>query len=405
MSTPKKTKSEEEAVSNFREYLRCKTVHPDPDYEPAIKFLIRQAEEIGLEFKRFDLVERNPIAILTWPGKDPSLPSILLNSHMDVVPVFEEYWTHPPFDAHKTEDGKIYARGSQDMKCVGIQYLEAIRHLKSNGHHCLRTIHMSFTPDEEVGSDKGMLALINSGELKQFNIGFVLDEGLASPTDTFILFNAERAPWRLRVSCKGNTGHGSLLIENTAGEKLSKIMGKAFEFRRAQEEKLKSNPQLHIGEIATVNLTIVEGGVLANVVPAELTAVFDIRVPPTIPQKEFEQTISDWVAAGGEGCSYEFTEKHSDQTITSIDDTSPWWRAFKGACDKAKIHVEPRIFPAGTDSRFLRAAGYQAYGFSPMNNTPILLHEHDEYLSEDVFLRGIDIYSEILPAMANVASH
>lgn len=42
-------------------------------------------------------------------------------------------WTYDPFAAHKTEDGKIYARGAQDMKCVGIQYLYAVRQLKEEG--------------------------------------------------------------------------------------------------------------------------------------------------------------------------------------------------------------------------------------------------------------------------------
>lgn len=41
--------------------------------------------------------------------------SILLNSHMDVVPVFEEYWIVPPFSG-EIRDGKIYGRGTQDMK-------------------------------------------------------------------------------------------------------------------------------------------------------------------------------------------------------------------------------------------------------------------------------------------------
>jgi len=29
-----------------------------------------------------------PVFVMTWEGKNPSLPSLLLNSHMDVVPVF-----------------------------------------------------------------------------------------------------------------------------------------------------------------------------------------------------------------------------------------------------------------------------------------------------------------------------
>lgn len=46
-------------------------------------------------------------------------------------------------------------------------------------------------------------------------------------------------------------------------------------------------------------------------------------------------------------------------------------------------------------------AGYPAIGFSPMNNTPILLHDHNEFLNENVFMKGIDIYCEIIPALAN----
>jgi len=47
------------------------------------------------------------------------------------------------------------------------------------------------------------------------------------------------------------------------------------------------------------------------------------------------------------------------------------------------LRLEPEIFPAATDSRFLRCAGIPAIGFSPMNNTPVLLHDHDEWLHED----------------------
>ena len=41
-------------------------------------------------------------------------------------------------------------------------------------------------------------------------------------------------------------------------------------------------------------------------------------------------------------------------------------------------------------------------GFSPMPETPILLHDHDEYIEEKVFLRGIQIYKDIIFNLANV---
>ena len=46
--------------------------------------------------------------------------------------------------------------------------------------------------------------------------------------------------------------------------------------------------------------------------------------------------------------------------------------------------------------------GIPALGFSAMNHTPILLHDHNEFLNERVFLRGIGIYEDIITALGNV---
>lgn len=84
--------------------------------------------------------------VITWVGTQPELPSVILNSHMDVVPVFADQWKHQPFGAEMDEEGRIFARGSQDMKCVGMQYLAAIRALKKDGITMKRTVHVTFVP-------------------------------------------------------------------------------------------------------------------------------------------------------------------------------------------------------------------------------------------------------------------
>lgn len=58
-------------------------------------------------------------------------------------------------------------------------------------------------------------------------------------------------------------------------------------------------------------------------------------------------------------------------------------------------------FPLMAPSHPLQV-GVPALGFSPMNNTPVLLHDHDERLHEAVFLRGVDIYAQLLSALASV---
>lgn len=50
---------------------------------------------------------------------------------------------------------------------------------------------------------------------------------------------------------------------------------------------------------------------------------------------------------------------------------------------------------------FYLKVGIPALGFSPLNKTPILLHDNDEFVSADVYLRGIDIYEKLIQKIAN----
>uniref|UniRef100_A0A8D1B5R0 N-acyl-aliphatic-L-amino acid amidohydrolase n=2 Tax=Sus scrofa TaxID=9823 RepID=A0A8D1B5R0_PIG len=369
---------EHPSVTLFRQYLRIRTVQPEPDYGAAVAFLEERARQLGLGCQKVEVVPGHVVTVLTWPGTNPTLSSILLNSHTDVVPVFKEHWSHDPFEGFKDADGYIYGRGAQDMKCVSIQYLEAVRRLKVEGHHFPRTIHMTFVPDEEVGGHQGMELFVKRPEFQALRAGFALDEGLASPTDAFTVFYSERSPWWLRVTSTGKPGHGSRFIEDTAAEKLHKVINSILAFREKEKQRLQSN-QLKPGAVTSVNLTMLEGGVAYNVVPATMSACFDFRVAPDVDLKKWMET-----------------------QVTSTDDSDPWWAAFSGVFKDMKLALELEICPASTDARYIRAAGVPALGFSPMNHTPVLLHDHDERLHEAVFLRGVDIYTQLLSALASV---
>jgi len=390
------------AINNFREYLRIPSVHPDVNYDSCVAFLKNQADDLGLSFRTYYCVSGKPIVILTWIGQQPEIPSILLNSHMDVVPVFEEEWTHKPFSADIDSKGNIYARGSQDMKCVGIQYLEAIRRLKSQNIVLKRSIHVSFVPDEETGGVAGMQQFVKTNDFQNLNVGFALDEGMANPGEEYVLFYGERCIWHLFIHCPGQPGHGSLLLDNTAGEKVRYILNKFYDFRQQEKKKLEDNSSLTIGDVTTVNLTQLKGGVQSNVIPPELIIVIDCRIPVTVDIKKFEETINQWCKEAGEGVWIEYEQKEPQIPVTKLDNSNVFWTAFKEAADKLNLRLKLQIFPGGTDSRFVREVGLPAIGFSPMNNTPVLLHDHNEYLNRDVFLRGIDIYCKLIPAVANV---
>ncbi|XP_054266599.1 aminoacylase-1-like [Macrosteles quadrilineatus] len=392
---------DEKAVAKFKEYLKIPSVQPNCDYNDCVKFLKSYAEELGLIFTLEWLAADKPVVIASWIGSEVKSPSILLSSHMDVVPVFVDKWTYEPFAAEEDDAGNIYARGSQDMKCVGIQYLEAIRRLILQGYQPKRTVHICFTPDEEIGS-QGMKLFVQTDAFKKLNIGCELDEGVASPNEEYNLYYGERTCYKLVVICSGTPGHGSLLHDNTAGEKISIVINKFMEKRSEEKQKLKDNPNLTLGDVTTINMTMLEGGVQTNVVPPELRAVFDCRVSLNYDHDEFEKWIDEVCKQAGEGVRVEIQDKKKRIEPTRLSDKNPWWVALKSQFDQMGVKVNTQIFPAATDARYIRGLGIPAFGFSPMNNTPVLLHDHDEFLNRKVFLNGIQIYVKLISALADV---
>jgi len=370
--------------------------------KPCVDFLRKLANEIGLKFQvEYPASIDKPVVILSLIGNDLNAPSVLLNSHMDVVPVFEEFWTHKPFDADMDTEGKIFARGAQDMKCVGMQYLGAIRSLLKDQVTMRRTFHVVFVPDEEIFGQEGMKAFVSSEVFKNLKIGFALDEGIATPTDEFHVFYGERTCWHVLFRVNGQPGHGSLLLKATVAEKLRLLLDKIYDYRKTQEELLEKNPELKLGDVTSLNITKMKGGKQRNVLPPVVEVTVDIRIALTENTIEFEKMLRKWAKDSGEGIEIEFLVKEAYVLPTKTDETNIYWKAFKEAVDGMNLKIITQVFPAGTDAVYLREAGIPALGFSPMNNTPVLLHDHDEFLQADIYLKGIEIYKNILEKIGN----
>eukprot|EP01103_Thecamoeba_quadrilineata_P009477 TRINITY_DN1923_c0_g1_i2.p1 TRINITY_DN1923_c0_g1~~TRINITY_DN1923_c0_g1_i2.p1 ORF type:complete len:255 (+),score=48.70 TRINITY_DN1923_c0_g1_i2:3-767(+) len=227
----------EEQVLRFKKFLQIKSIsYEGPltgSYKESVDYLNSLFTSIGLKTRILTYVPNKPILLATWEGSQPSLPSILLNSHYDVVPVVLDKWTFDPFLAHEDEEGYIFARGTQDMKSVCMQYIEAIALLVKRGFTPIRTIHLTFVPDEEIGGVGGMQKLAPDSAFTELNVGVALDEGLANPTEKFTVFNAERQPaWLVLRSRSGPT---DLPTARTATDKLFDAVNKFLEYRAQQE--------------------------------------------------------------------------------------------------------------------------------------------------------------------------
>ncbi|WCJ44622.1 Peptidase M20/M25/M40 family protein [Euphorbia peplus] len=403
----------ETPISRFQQYLKFNTAHPNPNYNPPISFLISIAQSIGLQTLTLEFTPHNPLLLLTWPGSNPSLPSILFNSHLDSVPVEPSKWSHPPFSATRTPDGKIYARGAQDDKCIAIQYLEAIRNLKGSNFVPTRTVHVVYVPDEEVGGANGWGLFVKSKEFRDLNVGFAMDEGQASVGDEFRVFYADRSPWNVVIRATGRPGHGSKMYDDGAMENLMKSVEVISRFRESQFDVVKAGKAIN-GEVISVNPVYLKAGIpsptgfVMNMQPSEAEAGYNVRLTPTTDPDLFRKKIAEEWAPAVRNMTYKITElgplrDHAGRPlITAVDDSNPWWLVFKQAIAAAGGKLaKPEILASTTDARYLRQLGIPAFGFSPMTNTPILLHEHNEFLEESVFLKGIEVYEHIISAFSS----
>jgi aminoacylase len=299
--------------------------------------------------------------------------------------------------------------------------------LKDNGYEPTRPILLSFVPDEEIGGLDGMSLLLQSKWFSGVEVDVALDEGLACEEDDYCIFYGERMPWWISFMAKGNTGHASRFIEGTAVEQAIGIANKAMEFRSQQRRMLHGGGHDHagcshsvaakkktLGDVTSLNITVMRASVTnngvdaVNVIPdtAELKA--DIRIPPHVSLESMGETLTQWcqevtrntpgLPSTG-GVTWSITNNTpSEHHVTSCDPaTNPWYNIFLDTIQtQCGIKLVPSVFPAATDSRFLRAFGIKAFGFSPIRRSPILLHEHDEYLDESVFIEGCEIYIRLI---------
>ena len=264
-----------------------------------------------------------------------------------------------------------------------------------------------------------MAAFLESSLYKNLpnGIALALDEGLASTSNVFDVFYGERLPWWVDVTATGPTGHGSRFIENTAVEQIVELSRKALAFRQGQKDLLGQGKHENcshavarktLGDVTSLNITTLQAGVQVgdtyayNCVPPKAVCSLDIRISPHMDPSEMKSKLDQWcqecskAPEDGAKLTWDYINDQNsamEHATTSTDKTSnPWYAIFCESLEKMGCQIAPQVFPAATDSRFLRALGIRALGFSPMRNTEIMLHENDEYIPESTYIEGIGVY-------------
>jgi acetylornithine deacetylase/succinyl-diaminopimelate desuccinylase-like protein len=150
-------------------YLRIPSISSKsehkPDMEKAAQYLKEQLEKAGVDKAEVCTSDGNPV-VYGEKIIDPSLPTILVYGHYDVMPAEPlEEWKSKPFEP-EIRDGKIYARGANDDKGQAMMHVKAFEYLVKTGQlKC--NVKFMVEGEEEVGSPNlGKWATENKDKLK-----------------------------------------------------------------------------------------------------------------------------------------------------------------------------------------------------------------------------------------------
>jgi acetylornithine deacetylase len=218
---------------------------------------------------------------------DSPRPGLILSGHTDVVPVDGQNWDTDPFVAVE-RDGKLYARGSADMKgFIGIILNEAPKFLTAlNDGRLDAPLHYALSYDEEVGC-LGVRSLIKDLQDNQIKpAGCVVGE----PTSMQPII-AHKGTHRFRCAVHGREAHSSYV---TYGVNAIEYAARLVVYIRQIADRLAQIETRDYGFIvpySTLSTGLIRGGIAANVVPKDCEFSFDMRTLPDASADALHQEI------------------------------------------------------------------------------------------------------------------
>jgi len=362
--------------------VRIPSVNPPGNEEDLAEFLVQELKSYGFSSRLVNVKPKRSNVLAMLSGKKKG-KTILMNGHMDVVPVGDlSGWKFEPFSG-TLHQGRIYGRGSVDMKGgLASAIIAAKAFADTYGEDFAGRILIAGVVDEEdagVGSKK----LVESVKA---------DMAIVAEASDDAIYRAHKGVLWFEITTKGKALHSSRVrsgnFEN-AIYRMTRVVN-ALEDYLAELEKrrdaLVGNP--------TINVSIIKGGTKTNVVPDSCTITVDRRLLPKEDPKVALEEIRKLLVSKTKLKDLAF-HVALEREGTIIKESEPIVKLTRNAVQEV-TGKQPKVTGcmATTDMAFLVNQGKipaVVYGPGSLEQA----HVANEYVEVEELLKAAKVYATI----------
>ena len=433
----------EKTVEALAELVKCKTIsyndkelEDDAEFQKLIDLLPKLYPNVLAKCEFIQLPDR--ALLFKWTGKSAAAPSVMM-AHYDVVPVSEDGWKKPPFDA-VIEDGVMWGRGTLDTKVTFNGVLSAADHLIANGFQPENDMYFAFSGGEEVNGN-GAPNIVKWFFDNGVQPALVVDEGGAVVENVFpgvkapcgLIGIAEKGMINAQFKTASNGGHASAPKPHTPVGIL------AAACKRIEDHPFKAHAEgpaakmfdtlgrystflykmifanmwcfgwvidllgkLSGGEMnalvrTTVAFTQMEGSSARNVIPTEAKMVANMRLNPHDSVESALAYLRKTVK--NEQVEVSALESFEPSPVSETD--CPAWDKVSAAVAETwpGCIVAPYLMVQCSDSRHYRDLSNHVYRFSAMALTSeerATIHGHNERIRVEAISRAVEFYIRLM---------
>jgi acetylornithine deacetylase/succinyl-diaminopimelate desuccinylase family protein len=347
------------------------------EYKQCANAIYKTLSDVGLE------CSRHGDCITAYFGTGRR--TMYLHGHYDTVPALAKDQFEP-----YVKNGKLYGRGSSDMKGGLASMIYAVKALKECGIELTGRIGLTIVPDEETGGLRGSGYLLTSKLLGLDGMGMLTPE----PTSG-IIWNANRGAISLRITTVGKFAHVGLQHQGinafeqmlTVAQALAKLERKV----KRRTTKFKIEPEAAKHSILLLGGRV-EGGTNFNAVPAECSFTVDRRINPEedlLTEKKVLLSVLDELRKNGINLKSEILQ---EAWSASSSEVSPLARALSQSIEE--VQGKPSRFemcPGLLETRFYARRGVPAYAYGP--GLLSVSHGPNEYVHTESIFKCAEIYA------------